>query len=392
MRRMGLMGGSFNPVHEAHVHVARAALSGGHVDEVVFLPTGNPPHKRDGLAGKEDRFLMTCLAVDGEDRISVSRAEIDREGTIYTVDTLTLLRQELPDTTFVYLIGADTLAQMHTWRNIEKVITLCEFLVCMRPGESEAQALDLAESWRSRGAKVSFLEAAALPVSSTLIRERLAAGGDVTDLLPLAVEQYIRQNHLYGAKPDDGMDAMKREKMLYKLKKSLDSQRYKHTLGVEETARQMARQFGEDEDKASLAGLLHDCAKCMTLTQMLKSAKGMDIDPVMKDSKALMHALAGMCVAECVYNVEDPDVLGAIRWHTTGRAQMTTLEKIIYLADMIEPNRKPYPGLETIRALCMQDLDEAMHTALKMSLAHVESQGKTLHPDTLAALDAYEHR
>ena len=128
----------------------------------------------------------------------------------------------------------------------------------------------------------------------------------------------------------------------------------------------------------------------MTLTQMLKSAKGEAVDPVMKESKALMHALAGMCVARDVFGVEDGDVLSAIRWHTTGRAGMTALEKIIYLADMIEPNRKPYPGLEEIRRLCFTDLDEAMHTALRMSLEHVMEQGKTLHPDTLAALKTYE--
>ena len=183
---------------------------------------------------------------------------------------------------------------------------------------------------------------------------------------------------------------MKREKMEYKLKKELDHQRFEHTLGVEQTARQMARVFGEDEEKAALAGLLHDCAKCMPLSQMVKAARHEDIDPVMKESKALMHAVAGRCVARSVYGVEDEDVLGAIRWHTTGRADMTRLEKIIYLADMIEPNRKSYPGLEALRAQCMQDLDGAMHTALRMSLEHVKEQGKTLHPDTLAALTAYE--
>ena len=111
---------------------------------------------------------------------------------------------------------------------------------------------------------------------------------------------------------------------------------------------------------------------------------------MMKESKALMHAVAGRCVARDVYNVEDEEVLDAIRWHTTGRANMTMLDKIIYLADMIEPNRKPYPGLEPLRALCMEDLDKAMRTALQMSLRHVEEQGKTLHPDTMAALAAYE--
>ena len=183
---------------------------------------------------------------------------------------------------------------------------------------------------------------------------------------------------------------MKREKMEYKLKKELDRQRFEHTLGVESTAREMARIFGEDEEKAALAGLLHDCAKCMPLSQMIKAAKHEDIDPVMKESKALMHALAGQCIAQSVYSVKDQDVLSAIRWHTTGHANMTALEKIIYLADMIEPNRKPFPGLETLRALCVKDLDEAMHMALRMSLEHVKTQGKTLHPDTLAALKNYE--
>ena len=183
---------------------------------------------------------------------------------------------------------------------------------------------------------------------------------------------------------------MKRDKMEYKLKKALDHQRFEHTLGVEKTAREMARVFGVDEEQAALAGLLHDCAKCMPLEKMIKAARDEKIDPVMKESKALMHAVAGRCVAQDVYHVGDEAVLDAIRWHTTGRADMTALDKIIYLADMIEPNRKPYPGLEPLRELCMKDLDEAMHTALQMSLRHVEEQGKTLHPDTMAALAAYE--
>lgn len=183
---------------------------------------------------------------------------------------------------------------------------------------------------------------------------------------------------------------MKHDKIAYKLKKELDSQRYEHTLGVERMARNMARIFGEDEERAALAGLLHDCAKCLPLSQMQKAAKNVSIDPVMNESKALMHAVAGMCLAESVYGVTDEQVLGAIRWHTTGRANMTALEKIIYLADMIEPNRKPYPGLEELREKCMFDLDSAMHLALRMSLEHVQQQGKTLHPDTLAALRMYE--
>lgn len=389
MRRIGLMGGSFNPIHLAHVHLARAALSGGYADEVIFLPTGHPPHKGAELASPAARYEMTCLAVAGEAGMSVSREEIDRQGVIYTVDTLRALRKQMPDAQFVYLIGADTLLLLPTWREIGTVITLCGFLVCMRPGEDDAAAREAAALWRARGAQVEFMRAERMDISSTEIRRRLLEGLSVCGMLDARVEHYIREHGLYGTQ--DGTDAMKREKIMYKLKKELDAQRYIHTLGVEETARQMALLFGEDAQKAALAGLLHDCAKCMTLTQMVKAAKGVPLDPVMKDSKALMHAVAGMCVARNVYGVDDEEVLGAIRWHTTGHAGMTRLEKIIYLADMIEPSRKPYPGLEEIRALCWKDLDLAMHTALSMSLEHVVSQGKTLHPDTLAALREYEH-
>ena len=183
---------------------------------------------------------------------------------------------------------------------------------------------------------------------------------------------------------------MDRIQMKEKLKTMLTPRRYQHSIGVMNTAKELARKFGADEGKAEIAGLLHDCAKCMTLSQMTKAAKNEKLDPVMKESKALMHAVAGAHVAQDVYDVHDPEVLGAIRWHTTGHANMTKLEKIVYLADMIEPNRKPYPGLEALRKLCMTDLDEAMHMALLMSLDHVREQGKPLHPDTMAALAEYE--
>lgn len=389
MERVGLLGGSFNPVHYGHLHLARAALDSGYVDRVLFLPSGNPPHKHDGLADKQFRYEMVELALTDETGMEVSREEIDRPGVIYTVDTLRRLHAQMPQSELIYLIGADTLRLLDTWRRIDEVIGVCGFLVMLRPGEDDAEAARYAQVWRSRGARIDFLAAGKMEISSTQIRAAAASGEPLTDEVPLLVEGYIRSHGLYGSDQGDG-HSMKRDKMLYKLRKTLDAQRFEHTLGVEETARKMALMFGVSEEKASLAGLLHDCAKCMTLSQMVKAARHLPLDPVMKESKALMHSVAGMCIAQTVYGVTDPEVLGAIRWHTTGRAGMTRLEKIIYLADMIEPHRKPYPGLEELREACLTDLDEALLMALRMSLDHVRQQGKTLHPDTMAALAYYE--
>lgn len=183
---------------------------------------------------------------------------------------------------------------------------------------------------------------------------------------------------------------MTRKQQLTKLSVALSAQRLAHCIGVEAVAVRMAERFGVDPAKASQAGLLHDCAKNLSLARMeeLMRAAGEEPDAVMRTSRALMHAPAGAALAQLDYGENDPEVLRAIRWHTTGCAQMSTLDKIIYLADMIEPGRKSYPGLETIRALCETDLDAAMCEALRQSGEYVREKGEALHPDTQAALDA----
>lgn len=197
MRQIGLMGGSFNPIHLGHLNMGRAALESGVVEKVLFLPSGNPPHKRAGLEDKLHRLAMARLAVEGEAGMDICTEEIDREGVIYTVDTLMILHEKMPDCRFHYLIGADTLCVLHTWRRAEDVIRLCDFLVVMRPGEDEAQVMAAAQCWREMGARISFLSARMMDISSTQIRERLMNGQPLNDLVPAQVEAYIRENDLY---------------------------------------------------------------------------------------------------------------------------------------------------------------------------------------------------
>lgn len=199
-QRIGLMGGSLNPVHLGHLHMARQALACGRVDHVLFLPSGNPPHKREGLADKLDRLRMAELAVEGEKDMTVSREEIDREGVIYTVDTLRSLHASMPDTQFVYLIGADTLRVLHTWRRAAEVAGLCEFLVFMRPGEDAEEIRRFVEGWQARGAQMEILCARMPDISSTQIRERAGKGLSLANLVPPAVEAYIRERGLYGSR------------------------------------------------------------------------------------------------------------------------------------------------------------------------------------------------
>ena len=200
MPEIGLMGGSFNPIHCGHVALARAALESGRVERVLFLPTGNPPHKKEGLADKFDRLRMVELAVEHEAGMAVCREEIDRDGVIYTVDTLAALKRKMPDCTLTYLIGADTLRALGTWRRVETVIERCKFLVMMREGETREEVIRLAGLWTQRGAQIDFLDARKMDISSTQIREQIQKGLPFERLVPKAVADYIHEHGLYGAK------------------------------------------------------------------------------------------------------------------------------------------------------------------------------------------------
>ena len=200
MPEIGLMGGSFNPIHRGHVALARAALNSGKVERVLFLPTGNPPHKREGLADKFDRLRMVELAVAHEAGMAVCREEIDRGGVIYTVDTLAALKRKMPNCTLTYLIGADTLRALGTWRRVETVIERCKFLVMMREGETREEVIRLAGLWTQRGAQIDFLDARKMDISSTQIREQIQKGLPFERLVPQAVADYIHEHGLYGAK------------------------------------------------------------------------------------------------------------------------------------------------------------------------------------------------
>ena len=202
MQQIGLMGGSFNPIHCGHLNMGRAALESGVVERVLFLPSGNPPHKRAGLEDKLHRLAMARLAVMGEADMDVCAEEIEREGVIYTVDTLTILHEKMPDCRFHYLIGADTLRVLHTWRRPEDVIRLCAFLVVMRPGEDEAKMHEIADTWREKGADIAFLPCELMDISSTQIRARLESGQSLDGLVPEQVEAYIQKNGLYGTHGD----------------------------------------------------------------------------------------------------------------------------------------------------------------------------------------------
>lgn len=197
MQTIGLFGGSFNPIHNGHVYMARRAVEALGLEIMYLMPTGNPPHKRSGLADKLDRMRMVELALEGEERLRPLDIEVRREGVIYTVDTLRLLHVRMPDCRFLYLIGADTLLDLPHWRCIDEVITLCDFAVCARPGYEEKAVERCKDIMRQKGANIQSLPINEQDISATMVRESLRGKKDLARLVPPAVASYILQNGLY---------------------------------------------------------------------------------------------------------------------------------------------------------------------------------------------------
>lgn len=177
------------------------------------------------------------------------------------------------------------------------------------------------------------------------------------------------------------------EAMEEKLKGMLTEKRYRHSIGVMETAVEMAEIFGVDVEKARLAGLLHDCAKDIDKNKRIPLCKelGVLLDPVKKEQRGLIHADLGAKMLETEFGILDVEIIDAVKYHTLGRERMTDLEKILYLADIIEPNRTPFEGIEELRALCKTNLDCAMLFALERTIEYIQHRHKKLHSQTLQA-------
>ena len=197
---IGILGGTFNPVHNAHIMMARMALAEYDLERVVLIPTGQPPHKEgEQIASAEHRLAMLRYAVETEPGLCVSPMEINRRGTTYTVDTLYQLHARKP-ALYSFIIGADTLCDLPNWREIAKVCTLCDFIALFRDGMNMEKTMEAKRYMeQTYGAKIHISTCKIPHVSSTEIRRRLLCGQPISQYVPKSVERYLLENEVYHA-------------------------------------------------------------------------------------------------------------------------------------------------------------------------------------------------
>lgn len=377
-----LYGGSFNPPHLGHVDAVRAALSLGWADRVIVMPTAESPHKPLPLLSPtaHERFELCLLAFADVEGAEVSDLELSRGGVSYTSDTVDALQKMYPGDEIGILMGTDMFLTLETWHEYEGLFDDTHIFVLPREENELTILREKAEEYADAYHwSVRIIEKPPLVLSSTEVRRALP-NRTGNDKLPESVYAEIIRRRWYGAKPEL---SWLRERAYAMLK----PKRIPHVQGCEELAVAMAERWGEDRGRAAEAAILHDCTKKLSGEEHLALCEkyGIATDKTERNNEQLLHSKTGAYVAKELFGV-DEGIVSAIFWHTTGRPDMTALEKIIYLADAAEPNRD-YPGVEKLRKLCMEDLDAAMILGLRMSLDTVKKRGQKAHEMSRKALD-----
>ena len=392
--KIGIYGGTFNPPHLGHVTAARAVFDLLRLARLLVIPAGLPPHKDlpDHSPTPAQRLEMTRLAVEQmglDGKAEVLDMELSRAGKSYTSDTLAELKERYPDDELWLLMGTDMFLTLQAWHAPEEILSLAGIAAFGRTEADTEELFSVQRDYLYKTYPQARIFTLTIPgvidVSSTELRQKLAAG-EGGALLPPAVYGYILRQGLYGTNAD--LKNLSISQLRPVALSYLKHKRIPHVLGTEQEAIRLAERYGADVEKARVAALLHDCTKKLDMESQLAlcSHYGIELDELEQVSLKLLHSKTGAAVARDVFGV-DEEIYNAIWWHTTGHAGMTLLEKVIYLADYIEPSRD-FPGVDKLRSVCYKDLNEGLLLGLEMTIREMTDMGNPVHRATLEARDA----
>ena len=409
MSKIGILGGSFNPPHKAHREMAMQALKAYDLDAVFLMPSNIPPHKSNKeYVSDEHRLRMVKLLIDSmkDDRVKASDFELKKGGISYTFETLRDLLDEHPGDRIYFILGGDSLEAFDTWREPAKIADYATIIAAPRSGMTMEELKILCEE-KSRKYNGEFLPIE-LPMkmadySSTDIRNDIKSCTDEDqrpEALSRRVWRYIMLHGLYGF-PTLTYDFVPPEiDIKHCLKSTLRPKRVKHTFGVADTAEQLGILYSAGDEalpiRARLAGLFHDCAKYFTDDEQIALCDeyGIELTKTERENPSLIHGKLGAYLAQHRYGVKDEEILSAIRVHTVGKPEMTTLEKIIYISDYIEPGRdipKAKHPLDQLRKNVKHDLDGTLIRVIENTIAFLEKNGRVIDEASLATLNYYEN-
>ena len=386
--KLGILGGSFAPVHNGHIFLAEKAIAELKLDRVVFVPAYRSPFKLDeGIEIiAKDRIDMLAASIVGDYRFDIDICEIRREGISYTINTLEdILERYLPDGKPALIIGDDLATDFLKWRESNTILRLADVAIAHRVN-SKMVDYPFAHI---------IIKNETLNISSHEIRRRIGEGGDWQGLVPPEAVAIIKERKLYGyngdSRPEPPPDSVI-QRIETAARETLSTERFLHSRHTAIHAYDLCRRFGLDPMDGYLAGIGHDLAKQIENKQMLNIVKtaGMDISALEMDKPNLLHGKAAAVLLRERFSIHNEDVLEAVAIHTSGGENMGQLAKVIFIADKTEASRNIEPAL---RRMCREDtLDNILFAVLEKSIAKVRAKGMELSEDTLRLLKKMKER
>lgn len=398
--RIGLYGGAFDPIHNGHVSVIRGVLDSGLADIVIVIPSARNPFKPGrSLTCAPYRYYMVKDVIEDlfSDKVFVSDIEFWIEGLSYTdsiVDKVTdtsYMTRFLMDCGFsakkagsshdyFWIAGSDSLKTLYSWHNAGSLVSKIDFLMAIRPGDniSSEDVIRLNRDKLGLPVNITTFDIDGINIASSGIR----ASANF-DEVPEKAMEFINQHDLYNAQQilaDASEETCKHfvEVGIW-MYGHLKKKRLLHTLNTGLLSAYLAKCHGGDIDKALIAGAVHDCAKELPVEEQAKLAR-IRSGNLFTEEK-LLHSPAGAVFYADAFDVDDTEILDAITYHTTGRGDMTLLDKIVFLADKIEPSRT-YTDLSLMRKLAPSDLDGAAKLCLESVVDKFRKKGRPVHPLT----------
>lgn len=390
MAKIGILGGTFNPIHDGHIKLAEEAYRQFGLDKIWIMVSPTPPHKaNEYITNIEYRCEMIRLAIKDYDYMEFSDYELNREGYVYTADTLSMLKEEYPDNCFYFIIGKDSLSSIDKWYKPEVVLSKCTLLVATREGvgDIDEMIMDKSQKYSADIRKIIFEN---IDISSTDIR-KTPDKEVLKSMVDDRVYDYILNNNLYSF--ENKYDEMYFRNLRKAIKPTMNKKRHEHSIGVEFTSTCLAMKYDATlMNKARIAGILHDCGKCMKDDEALQYCydNNIPVNDYEAENPFMLHGKTGAHLAEHKYGIKDLDILSAIRYHTVGVPNMTLLEKIVFTADYIEPGRDQAPNLEYLRTLAFNDLDEAVYRIVVDTIQYLKDYNEPINEIIFDVHDFYK--
>ncbi len=382
--KIGVLGGTFNPIHKGHLHLANQCLDKANLDKIIVVPTNKPSHKNaPDLADFAHRLNMCRLAFHDNEKIEVSDTEKMSEYS-YTFFTLLRLKAKYPQDELHFILGSDMLLTLDEWKHATEIYKLTKIICLSRNYHDMPLLIKKKDELSKQGAVIEIIDGEVYPLSSTKVKNELEL---ITDDIPPKVYEYIRQNSLYNIEDYDF--SQKIEEIQRTASSMLRQKRFSHTLAVVKAARELAEYYGENTEKAALAAMAHDICKEMAKEEMLQWIKKSDII-FDDDLLSLDEVLHGFAAAEFIrerFLIYNTDVINAVRYHTTARANMSNNEKIVYIADLISEDRE-YSDVEKMRKIAYVSLDKGMRYALRYTISDLVKSKILI---TAPTIDAYNY-